>query len=107
MALDEGVKDAVTNSNFKNVAEAPAFYSGIAMGNAVAHQKFIDSVREAALGNIVKNLSEVDPIQAASALKVQSGNDLAQQLGQLGNLIAQLQQSMKGAQSTPPETGKA
>jgi len=104
MALDPGVVDAVTNSNFKNVAEAPAFYAGLAMGDAVAHQRAVNAVREAALAAALKNFADIDPLEAVSALKVISGNDLAQQLSAMGSAIAQIQQLMKGAQTTPPPT---
>ena len=104
MPIDPGVMDAVTNSNFKNLAEAPAFYASLAMGDAVAHQRAMNAIREATIAAQLKNLSEIDPIEALSVLKATSGNDLAQQMAALGSVIAQIQQVVKGAQTTPPPT---
>lgn len=106
MAVDQGVLDAVASTNFKNVGEAPAFYSTLAMQNAVSHNRTMDSLREAFIGRILKGFAEEDPAEAAAVTKMLTGQDLAQQLAAFGGLIGQLQQIMKGAQTTPPETGQ-
>ena len=104
MALDPGMLDSVANANLKNVAEAPAFYSGLAMGNAVAHQQAMQQIQIAATGSIVKYLTESDPNEAVSVLKTVSGNDLG---GALASILASLaagQAAVKAGQTTPPVT---
>jgi hypothetical protein len=104
MALDQGVLDVVANNNLKNIGEAGAFYAMLAMGDAVAHQRRTHVLSESILAAAVKGISEIDPLEAVSALKTLSGNDLAQNLAALGSAIAQIQQLVKGAQTTPPPT---
>lgn len=104
MPLNEQVVDAVTAANFKNVAEGPAFYAHLAMGDSVAHQRGINAIREAALGRLIKGLVEEDIGEAIAVNKEATGNDVASQLASLAAVVASIQQQMKGAQSTPPET---
>jgi len=57
-------------------------------------------------GQLAKSLLEIDPMEALAWVKGSTGNDIASTLSTLGATVAQLQQIMKGAQTTPPETGK-
>ena len=102
--IAEEIIDSVAISNLKTVAEVASHSMGLAMQNAVAHQNRLNIVAEAAIGNITKNLTEADPIEAVSILKTLSGNDLAQQLAQLLSALASNQQGAKTAQTTPPPT---
>ena len=108
MATDASIPEEIINSvaisNLKTIAEAASHSMGLAMQNAVSHQNRLNIVAEAALGNITKNLTETDQIEAVSVLKTLSGNDLAQQLAQLLSALASNQQSAKTAQTTPPPT---
>ena len=52
MPLAQEFIDSVANSNLKNVADAPAYYSGLAMGNAVAHQQSMQNIQLAAVGKV-------------------------------------------------------
>lgn len=104
MALHEDIIGSVANANLKNLGEAPAFYMALAMGDAVAHQRNTNAIREAALGSILKKLTEMDSEEAISILKSTSGNEVA---SQMANLLAALnsgQQGVKSAQTTPPAT---
>ena len=105
MPLDEGVKDSVTNSNFKNVADAPGWSQALAMQNAVAHQNRVNLIAEAAVGNIVRRLSELT-IADAKAQEMVATGDLANKIAEVGAAVASLQASIKGGQTTPPETGQ-
>lgn len=100
--LEESVLASVSNANFKNLGDAPAFYTALAMGNAVSHQQAMQQVQIAATGQIIKNLSEVDPTEAIAVLKATSGNDLAQQISALTSALSQAQQASKTAGQTPP-----
>ena len=64
----------------------------------------MNAISEAAIGSIVKNLTEIDPSQSVSLLKAMSGNDLAQQLSALAAALSGSQQGVKAGQTTPPVT---
>lgn len=109
------ISDSVVADNLKTIAGASAFYSTLAMGNAVSHQKRTDILAEALLGRAARSIVEEDPTEAASVQKILTGNDIAQQmqalsasvsnsLGQLAAAIASIQQNVKAAQTTPPNT---
>lgn len=114
VAVNEQIVDAVTGENMKVVGGAPSFYQNQAMqdavhfqrlahGNSLSHQAALNQVREAILMKGVKDLLEVDPIEAVSTDKILSG-DLANKLSQLLAALSSNQQGAKVAQSTPPET---
>jgi len=104
MPLHANTRDAVSNANLKTVAEGPAFYTGLAMGDAVAHQRSTNALREAATAVVVKNFADIEPVEAMSVVKVMQGDEQAQQAAALGAMVAQVQQVIKGAQTTPPVT---
>ena len=99
MALDQGVLDAVTNANFKSVAE---------MGTlaALGHANRLNLIAESSLGQILNRMNALDPEEAASIAGVVS-SDLSEKLGELSSAVANAQQLMKGAQTTLPETGQS
>lgn len=98
MPLDQGVLDAVTNANFKSVAELGTLA-------ALGHQSRLNLIAESSLGQILEKLNVLDPAQAAGVTAVMSG-DLGEKLGELSAAVANAQQLMKGAQTTLPETGR-
>jgi len=97
MALSEDVVAAVANSNFKSMAE-------MQLTNALAHQNRVNVLAESSLGTILERMNTLDPTEAAGVSGVINA-DLAETIGQLAGAVASAQQLMKGAQSTPPETG--
>ena len=104
MAADQGVIDSVSNVNTKNLGDAAAFAMGLAFADQVAHQRAMNSIREASVGAVVKSLVQVDPIESVSTNKVLSGNDLA---GTITALLAAIQSGQvgnKAAGTTPPVT---
>lgn len=96
--------ESVAATNLKVIGDGPAVYTNLAYGNAVSHQQSMNAIAAAATGNIVRNLTEVDPMQAISVLKATSGNDLAQQLGALLAALSSNQIGAKVAGATPPPT---
>lgn len=94
MPLDEGVLDAVTNSNFKTIGEQVAV-------NTAAHQNRLNLIAEGSIGQIVNRMNAIDPVEAVSISSVNS-SDLAKSISDLGAAIASLQQYVKTAQTTPP-----
>jgi hypothetical protein len=98
MPLDPGVVDAVVNSNFKTLAEQVAV-------NAASHQNRLQLIAESSLGQIVNRMNALDPTEAA-AISTVVRSDLAKAISDLSGAVASIQQMMKGAQTTRPETGK-
>jgi len=95
-ALDPGVVESVINSNFKTLAEQVA-------SNTANHQHRLQLIAESSVGQIVKNMNEIDPAEAVSvAATVRS--DLSGAVAALGAATATLQQLIKAAQTTPPPT---
>ena len=81
MALNEDILQAVANANFKSNAE-------LATQNLLAHTNRLQILAEKALA---KSLESMDTVQSTEM--------------DAGALVAQLQQILKGAQTTPPQTG--
>lgn len=107
MALDNSsVVDSVVADNLKTIAGASSFYAAQTMQAHAAHANRLNILAEAIVSRAARSIVEDDPLEAVSAQKILSGNDLGQTLSALGSVVAQLQQVMKGAQSTPPETAK-
>ena len=98
MALDQGVLDAVTNANFKSVAEQATI-------NMLGHQQRLQLLAESSLGQILNKMNNLDPTEAAAIAGVVS-SDLPEKIGELAGAVASSQQLMKGAQTTLPETGQ-
>jgi flagellar motility protein MotE (MotC chaperone) len=98
MALDQGVLDAVTNANFKTIAEMGTL-------NALGHQNRLNLIAESSLGQILNRMNALDPEEAASIAGVVS-SDLAEKIGELSGAVASAQQLMKGAQTTILVTGQ-
>jgi len=82
MALNADIVEAVANANFKAMAE-------LGMQNTLAHQQRLQILSEKALA---KSLESMDTTQAT-------------EMGDIGGVISSIQQLLKGAQTTRPETG--
>lgn len=103
-ALPDDIRESVASVNLKVLGEQTAALSNLAFANAVSHQNRMNVLAEAVVGRIAKDMAEVDPSESVAIQKLLSGNDLAQNLSALGSAIAQIQQLVKGAQTTPPVT---
>lgn len=112
--IDEGILQSVINSNFKVMAEilsSAQAQAGAISANAMAisvqdmisHQRMTNAYREAFLAESLMTRAGPDIAEAVAAKKL-SEADLARSMGELGNLVATLQQTIKGAQTTPPVT---
>lgn len=99
----ESIVESVADANTKAFGDGPAFWMNMMMGDAIAHQRGVNAIRETLLGAMGKRLVEVDVQEAAAEAKVNAA-DLGSVLSQLGAAIASIQQLTKGAQSTPPVT---
>lgn len=99
MALDPGILDSVTNGNFKVMAE-------MQVTNILGHQNRLQMLAESSLGQILNKMNGLDPTEAASVSAVVK-SDLSKEVAALGAAVASIQQLMKGAQTTLPETGQS
>jgi hypothetical protein len=97
MPLDESVVAAVANYNFKANSER-------ATQNMDAHQQRLQLIAESSIGQIVNKMNSLDISEAVAVSKVAS-SDLAGKITALTAAVAANQQLLKGAQTTPPETG--
>ena len=98
MAIDAGIMDSVTNSNFKIMAES-------ATQNMVSHQNRLNMLAESSLAQMLNKMNGLDPKEAVSITKVDEAR-LAEKIAMAGQAVASIQASLKGAQSTNPQTGQ-
>ena len=110
--LEPGIVDAVVNSNFKNIAEAGAFYAMLSMRDSVESQRRMHDIANVATGNLLKTMNEMDIAEANAIVKANTGYDRASQthdvskvIGELSAVVANAQILTKIAQTTRPETG--
>lgn len=94
--LDESTLQAVNNANFKSVAEMGVL-------NALAHQNRMNILAESFIAKSVENIHSTSVEEGLGSAAASRG-DLSKIMAELGNVVATLQQSMKGAQTTPPPT---
>ncbi len=104
MPLNESVVESVTATNFKVVAEAPAFYTQLAFGNAVSAQQNGTMLAQTMIGALSKQLIEIDPAEAASVGRAMSDDSVALKVAGLVGSLGASQIGVKAAQTTPPVT---
>lgn len=110
--LESGVVDSVINSNFKNIAEAGAFYAMLSMRDAVESQRRMNEIGNSATGHLLKVMNEMDNSEANAIVKANTGYDRASQSHDIGKVVSELSATLanaqiltKIAQTTRPETG--
>lgn len=108
---DPGILQSVADGNLKTIAEAGSFaVANMMQAIALATQESVASMgrrgamADAAMGASIKAMNEMDP-QQAIALSKAIPADQAGILAQLGTTVAALQEIVKAAQTTPPQTG--
>jgi len=115
--VNQQVVDSVTIDNVKMIAGAGAEGQaslarvvssalGILVNDSVASAGRRNAMADAAMATVLKGMSELDPTEAVSVAKTLSST-LPEVLAQLGTAVAALQQIVKTAETTPPETGRA
>jgi hypothetical protein len=107
MAIDQGVLDGTATANYKVLAESATqnmvAHQNIANNDAISHQRTMNMIRERVMAQALEAVGTTSVSEGLGIAAAQRG-DLDKLLAGLGNTIAQLQQAMKGAQSTPPPT---
>jgi hypothetical protein len=104
MPLDESVVQSVVNANFKAIGEQPALVANAMSMSMQAHNNATNLIREGVLSEALGQRAGHD-VSEASATRTISTADLARTIGELSATVAGIQQMMKGAQTTPPQTG--
>lgn len=113
--INPNITDSVSAANLKMLGDTPALMSQISTQDLVGHRNRMNilaetslansvTLQQAAVGNVVRRLTELDISEAASQNKVATGNDLATQLGAMLTALNSGQQGVKSAISTPPTT---
>lgn len=125
-SVNEQAADAVNFNNVKVIGEVPASTMGLALQDAVNSQRRMQAVADSVAANIMntaqqaeRNASilaqammarasrfmlDISGEQAAAFEKI-LGAQLQDQITELGASVASVQQNLKGAQTTPPQTG--
>lgn len=110
--LESAVVDGAVNAGYKNLAEGGAYYTGLAMSDAISGQRRFHEIGNLATGNLLKNFTKVEITEANALVKANTGydrssqmHDVATTLASLGATLGVIQQQVKVAQSTPPATG--
>lgn len=98
MAIDAGMMDSVTNSNFKILAES-------ATQNMVSHQNRLNMLAESSLAQMLNKMNGLDAVEA-TAVKTVDQSGLAKLMAEMGMAISSIQSTLKGAQTTNPPTGQ-
>ena len=62
--LDQGIVEGVVNANFKTIAEQPAQYANMMMGNSVANQQSAQGILTKSLGNTLAAMDRVGTTEA-------------------------------------------
>ena len=77
--------ESVAAANLKCLGDGPAYYSNLALANALANQQSMNQINVAIVGKVAEMIIAVSPSEG-------------------GTDVAALQQLMKGANLTPPVT---
>jgi killing trait domain-containing protein len=93
-ALPNDIREAVAISNVKCVAEQPSMLANLTFGNlgsntnlsqqnAVSNQQSANQLGVAVTGKAVNLVSNLSPLEATALSKLDTGNDVAEQLADL------------------------
>ena len=103
-ALPDDIRESIAIGNVKSVAEQPSMLSNLAYANlinnvnlsqqnAVSNQQAMNQLGLTVTGKVVNLVANLSPLEAVAVVKMDTGNDIAQQLADL--------QSSLDPQSTP------
>jgi hypothetical protein len=100
-ALPDDIRESIAIGNVKSVAEQPAMLSNLAYANliqnvnlsqqnAVSNQQSMNQLQLTVTGKVVNLISNLSPMEAVAVTKIDTGNDIAQQISDLKAAIAPL-----------------
>jgi hypothetical protein len=103
-ALPDDIRESIAIGNVKSVAEQPSMLSNLAYANlianvnlagqnAVSNQQAMNQLALTVTGKVVNLVANLSPLEAAAVVKLDTGNDVAEQLADLKGTIASFPQT--------------
>lgn len=104
-SLPDDIRESIAIGNVKSVAEQSSMLSNLAYANlisnvnlsqqnAVSNQQAMNQLGLTVTGKVVNLVANLSPMEAVAVVKMDTGNDIAEQLSDLkGTLAAFTQQS--------------
>lgn len=97
--LPDDIREAIALGSFTSISGQPSSLSNLAYGNAigntnltqqnaVSNQQAMNALGQTVAGQTVSLLSNLSPLEAAAAVKLDTGNDMAEQLADLQSIVA-------------------
>lgn len=116
-SVSEQIVDSITMTNAKSILDATPAAVQLSTQNAVSQQQTLNAIQNTALQGFV-SLTHALFAKAAKSILDESAQDAVNnaktiasdtqdKINNLGSAIASVQQDLKGAQSTPPESAVA
>jgi hypothetical protein len=98
-ALPDDIRESIAIANVKSVAEQPSMLSNLAYANliqndnlsqqnAVSNQQAMNQLQTTVTGKAVNLISNLTPMEAVAVDKIDTGNDIAEQISDLKAAIA-------------------
>jgi hypothetical protein len=98
-ALPDDIRESIAIGNVKSVAEQPAMLANLALANlisnvnlaqqnAVANQQAMNQLMITVVGKVVNLVANLSPMEAVAVVKMDTGNDLAEQLADIKAALA-------------------
>ena len=93
-ALPDDIRESIAIGNVKSVAEQPSMLSNLTFSNtitntnlsqqnAVSQQQAMNQLTTTVTGKVVNLIANLTPLEAVATVKLDTGNDLAQQIADL------------------------
>lgn len=110
-ALPNDIREAIAIGNVKSVAEQSSMLSNLAYANlisntnlgqqnAVSNQQALNQLGATVTGKSVNLVANLSPMEAVAAVKLDTGNDIAEQLADLKGAVQAF------SPPPPPPTGQ-
>lgn len=107
--LPGDITEAIALGGFCAISGQPSSLSNLAYSNAIgnnnltqqntlANQQAMNQIGQAVLGNVLNLVTDVSPMEAVAVIKLDTGNDMAQQLMDLQSAV----NTGGGTQPSPP-----
>ncbi|HEX8175068.1 MAG TPA: hypothetical protein VF543_08115 [Pyrinomonadaceae bacterium] len=98
-ALPDDIRESIAIGNVKSVAEQSSMLSNLAYANlisnvnlsqqnAVSNQQGLNQLGVTVTGKAVNLVANLSPMEAAAAVKLDTGNDVAEQLADLKGTVS-------------------
>jgi hypothetical protein len=112
-AIADDIRESIALSSVNSLSGQPANLSNLSYGNAlgnvnlsqqntVANQQAMDQVGLSVLGNAIDLISNLSPMEAVAVIKLDTGNDVAEQISDLKAALTDSENSVTPFPPTPP-----